>query len=457
LARLVEEVSGNVVPPAHLPFLARAAAERVHATGQCDLAAYVAALARGALAGEWSALLPLVTVNESYFFRTPQHFAALVSGMLPPVLAARAATRTLRVWSAGCARGEEPGTLAIALAELPALAGWEWRILATDVDEEALAAARRGRYGERAVATAPPELRARHFARDGGEHVLADALRAHIDYRVLNLVREPLDPPGAPFDVVFMRNVLIYFRPASQRRVVAAVAASLAADGVLFVGPAETLWQLSDALVPVDLGDCFCYRKAEAGSEEQEAGSGVRGPGSGVGGQGLGIGGQGSGVRDRGAGKREEEAASSARGGSEAAPAPPGTRERLAEAVRRLAANRLAETAALLDEAVAADPADPEAHALEGYVHDLSGRSELAIASFRAALYLDPRLFQARLLLADALRRLGWEERAGAEYRAVLLLLAAGDATALAALAGLPLPDRAAAECRARAALTAGG
>ena len=286
LARLVEEVSGNVVPPAHLPFLEQAAAARVRATGHRDLAAYVASLRRGALAGEWSALLPLVTINESYLYRTPQHFAALERVLLPALMAARADRRRLRLWSAGCARGEEPATLAIVLAETPALAGWDWRILATDVDEVALAAARGGRFGERAVANVPPGHRERHFERQGGEYVLAPALRSRIEYRVLNLVHEPLVAAGGPFDVLFLRNVLIYFRPESQRRVAAAVAQHLAPDGRLFLGPAETLWQLTDALEPVDLGDCFCYRPREAGSgvggqgsgkSKAEAGSGVGG------------------------------------------------------------------------------------------------------------------------------------------------------------------------------------
>ena len=135
-------------------------------------------------------------------------------------------------------------------------------------------------------------------------------------------------------------------------------------------------------------------------------------------------------------------------------PGPLGTRERLAEAVRHLLSDRLADAAALLDQVLAADPSEPEAHALEGFIHDISGRTELAIASFRAALYLDARFFQARLLLADSLRRLGWDDRAAVEYRGVLLRLAAGDAAELAALAALPLPDRASAAQRARAALT---
>ena len=467
LARMVEEVSGNVVPPAHLPFLARAAETRVRATGHRDLAGYVAALRRGALAGEWSALLPLVTINESYFFRTPQHFDALVRTVLPDLLAARAASRRLRFWSAGCARGEEPATLAIVLAEMPAAGGWDWRVLATDVDEEALAAARRGAYTERAVAQVAGPLRDRHFARRGDQLVLSPALRSHIDYRVLNLVREPFADPGGPFDVIFLRNVLIYFRGESQRRVAATIATTLAPDGFLFLGPAETLWQISDDLEPVDLGDCFCYRKRSplsptrwsvASGQWSDPGTKIQPPGA--------LEKQGRRVVPKGA-RRETRAgardlASAAPGRSIPATdhrplttdhAVVGTRERLAEAARHLLDDRLAEAVALLDEALAADPGEPEAHVLEGFIHDVTGRSELAIASFRAALYLDPSLYQARLLLADALRRLAWEERATAEYRAVLARLATGNVRELTALQSLPLPDRSGAGQRARKAL----
>ncbi|MFH1177185.1 MAG: CheR family methyltransferase, partial [Acidobacteriota bacterium] len=276
LARLIEAASGNVITPGHYPFLAQAAARRVRACSLPDLAAYVKALASGALTGEWGSLLPLITINESYFFRTPQHFAALTRDLLGSLLAARHSDRRLGIWSAGCARGEEPGTLAILLAEHPALAGWDWRILATDVDEETLAAARRGLYGARAVAQIPAPLLSRHFTSGGDRFELASALRQRIDFRTLNLMDDPLVAPGAPFDVIMLRNVLIYFRPEAQRRVARAVARNLAADGYLFLGPAETLWQISDELEPVDLGDCFCYRKK--GTEDRGPGSGVRGP-----------------------------------------------------------------------------------------------------------------------------------------------------------------------------------
>jgi len=445
LARMIEEASGNVVPPAHLPFLAQAAGARVRATGQRDLAAYVAALRRGTLDDEWRALLPLVTVNESYFFRTPQQFQALARVVLPDLLAARAAGRRLRLWSAGCARGEEPGTLALVLAELPELAGWDWRILATDVDEEALADARRGIYAERAVAQVAAPLRERHFTGRGEHLVLSETLRARIDYRSLNLVHEPLDVPGGPFDIVFLRNVLIYFRVESQRRVAAAIAARLAPDGVLFLGPAETLWQISAALEPVDLGDCFCYRRSAASTASAAAPPGRASSPAAAGRTAT----------------RARPPARSPRAVAARDPRPPGTgtvgnRERLEQAVRHLLEDRLAEAVELLDSALATDPSEPAAHFLEGFLHDLSGRTELAIASFRAALYLDPALFQARVLLADALRRLGWEERARVEYRAVLARLAGGDCREPAELAALPLPDRAGALRRARAALQAG-
>jgi chemotaxis protein methyltransferase CheR len=448
---MVEDVSGNVVPATYLPFLAQAAEARVRATGHLDLAGYVASLKRGALAGEWSALLPLVTVNESYFFRTPQHFAALSRTLLPRLLAARSGSRRLRVWSAGCARGEEPATLAIVLAETAALVGWDWRVLATDVDEAALAAARRGDYGDRAVAQVPATLRDRYLIRRGELFELAPAVRSHLEYGSFNLVRDPFPDPGGPFDVVFLRNVLIYFRLESQRRVAAAVAATLAPDGCLFVGPAETLWQISDELEPVDLGDCFCYRR----SRPPTPGTGDRAPGS------VGQPRRGGAAPPRPQqrpGQQSQRTEVQGLGLPVPGPRSPvpvvrGTRERLTEAAYHLVSGRVAEAVALLDQALAADPGEPEAHALEGLVHERSGRMELAIASFRAALYLHAGLYQVRLLLADTLRRLGWEERARAEYSAVLARLAGGDARELSTLAALPLPDRSAAARRAHDAL----
>jgi tetratricopeptide (TPR) repeat protein len=107
-----------------------------------------------------------------------------------------------------------------------------------------------------------------------------------------------------------------------------------------------------------------------------------------------------------------------------------------------LATNKLSEAAQLLERTLAADPSDPAAHTLEGFLHDVEGRLEQALASYRAALFLDAGLFQARYLLAETLRRLGHANRAAHEYREVLALLTGGRARALEVLASLPIPDR---------------
>jgi chemotaxis protein methyltransferase CheR len=425
LARLIEGVSGHVVPPGHHPFLAGLAQQRARSHGLPSAEAYVAALERGALPDEWRELLPRITVKESYLFRTPQHFEAISRLIVPALVQRRAATRRLRAWSAGCARGEEPATLAMVLAEHPALAGWDWRITATDIDPEAIAAAQRGVFNERAVAQVPAALRQRYLAPGAGGWQLAANLQQRIEYAVVNLVQEPLHLDAAPFDLILLRNVLIYFHPASQRRVAGAVAALLAADGALFVGPAETLWQLTSTLVPVDAGGCFFYQRQSNAPPTPAAPQPAR----------LAA------ARWRTPAKLPAPPPQLATS-PPAPPAanPPSNPERLHRATAAAAANRLEEAAALVEEALLADPCDPLAHSLEGLLHDLAGRWQLAVASYRAALFLEPQLVQVRLLLAQCLRRLGWQQRGRREVQQALASLAQGGAREVEELTFLGVP-----------------
>ena len=264
LVALVRDVTGNVIPPARFSFLEEVALRRAHSRGFPGLPEYVRALASREIEDEWKSLIALITVKESYFFRAPQQFEGLRIHLLPKLIRARSASRHLRIWSAACARGEEPATLAMLLAEEPTLAGWDWTIVATDVDEEALAGARLGLYGERAVSQVPPALLARWFTRRGKLYELDPSLRARIDYRKLNLAHPPFPLPFPEHDLILLRNVLIYFRRPLQRWVMSQVSQLLAPHGALFLGASETLWQIQDDLEPVDLGSCFCYRHREA-------------------------------------------------------------------------------------------------------------------------------------------------------------------------------------------------
>jgi chemotaxis protein methyltransferase CheR len=462
IAALVEEVSGIVFPHGQLGFLRDLMARRAAQTGLPSFAAYLALLERGQLEDEWRHLLPAITVKESFLFRVPEQFRALREELLPRLAEARGGA-PLRLWSAGCANGEEPATLAVVLAEsgLP-LSGW--RILATDVDERALQVAQAGVFSQRAVSQVPPDLLERWFEHRGDRWILAPELRAQIDFRRVNLVREPFPELGGKFDVILLRNVLIYFRPESQSRVVGAVADSLAADGYLFLGHSESLWQLTDRLGAVDLGGCFVYRHQVPASGAGESArapsprrtSDRRGRDAASIGRPAGTGTEGGRAGERrvsGVGRTTVPK----RGAPVAVPAapPPGgdaTPPTLEAAAAALRSNRVDTAATLVAARLTAAPEDPGAHALQGLVHDLRQDADAAMTSYRAALFLAPGLYQIRLLLADALRRAGWAERARAEYRRVLGELETGGVE-LPALAAFLVPDRTTAAARCRAAL----
>lgn len=472
LAALVTESTGNLVPPPRLAFLAEVAQRRAQALGLATIAEYVRALTAGELPREWQSLVPLITVKESYFFRAPQQFEAIERELLPRLLRARAGSHRLRIWSAACARGEEPATLAMLLAGQPALAGWEWSVLATDLDEEALAGARRGLYGERAVAPVPPALLARWFNRRGKLFELSAELRSRIDYRTLNLAQPPFALPADEYDLVLLRNVLIYFGRPLQSWVMAHVTQLLSRRGALFLGASETLWQIQDELEAVDLGTCYCYRHRRArpgGVQPAPASAPVPTPAPVSRARVPATGDPAPraaaprrtapAVSDSAAATPAAASAASTAAGATAAARDAGATparnalEILLAAAHELAANRPDGARRAVDEALAADPSEPAGHLLDGFLHDLGSRTEEAAASYRAALYLDPSLFQARLLLADCLLRLGQRGRAEHQYREVLAALAAGRWRPVGLFDGLPLPDRERALRRCRQAL----
>jgi chemotaxis protein methyltransferase CheR len=430
LVGLIHDNTGNVIPPARYAFLEEVAQRRARSRGFPSVKDYVNALTANALEGEWESLIPLVTIKESYFFRAPQQFDALREHVLPRLMQARAPSRHLRIWSAACARGEEPASLAMLLDGEPGLVGWDWTILATDVDEAALAGARLGLYGDRAVNQVPPQLLERYFRRRGKLFELDPELRSRILYRSLNLAHVPYSLPFAECDLVLLRNVLIYFRRPLQRKVISQVGRLLSPQGFLFLGASETLWQIQDDLEAVDLGSCFCYRHRTGPPPAAPEPVPIR--------------------------KRPAVPVVPARATRpeppppmpvpEPAPspvaAPFGIPELLARAARDLAANRIDDAARTIEQVLEADPSDPEAYALEGFLHDLSGRADDATASYRAALYLAPALFQVRVLLADSLLRLGHRDLARHQYREALASLESGRERALDIFADLPLPDR---------------
>lgn len=202
---------------------------RMIAAGVPTLGAYAALLR--ADRREAARLLERLTLKVSRLWRNPAAVSA-VAGALSGRSAARA-------WSAGCARGEEAYTLGMLLAD--ASGGRPWSVLGTDVDAEALAEARRGRYGAEALADVPEEVARRHLEPPGldGRRAVRPAVRAGVAFEVHDLVGAEVPPSAEGYDLVACRNVLIYLEAPARRRVEELLAAALAPAGLLWLGEAE--------------------------------------------------------------------------------------------------------------------------------------------------------------------------------------------------------------------------
>uniref|UniRef100_UPI001F56C8E8 CheR family methyltransferase n=1 Tax=Anaeromyxobacter sp. SG64 TaxID=2925409 RepID=UPI001F56C8E8 len=225
-----------------LDLLAQVAGERAEATGVRSIDAYVARLSTDASGDEVRALAERLTVGETYFFRNTNDMEAFTGAVLPDRVSRRGVDRRLRLLSAGCASGEEPYTLAMLVRATPQLASWDVRVHGIDVNPAAIARAREARYSAWSLRQTSPALRARFFRPEGRDFRVVDDVRALVTFEERNLVDE--DPelwaPGS-WDVVFCRNVVMYFSPEVFRRVVARIAGALVPGGYLFLGHAETL------------------------------------------------------------------------------------------------------------------------------------------------------------------------------------------------------------------------
>lgn len=204
-----------------------------------------------------------MTTNETSFLRDRHPFAAFCDEVVPKLIAAREGTRRLYVWSAACSTGQEPYTLAMLLADrFPQLADWDVRILATDLSPRVLAQAKAGRYSQVEVNRGlPAKMMVKHFTRDGTDWVVKDDIKARVTFRQLNLI-EPWQGVH-DMDVVFMRNVLIYFDPETKAVVLNRARKHMRDDAWLFLGAAETTLGLCDRFERVTLGETSCYRTKE--------------------------------------------------------------------------------------------------------------------------------------------------------------------------------------------------
>lgn len=239
-------VEGRLLP------LARAAAA-------ADVDTYVRGVRAAGRPEHLEPIVDALTTNETSWFRDAQPFRALVDHIVPELTSRRSIMPdpTLRIWSAACSSGQEPYSIAMALADV--LPASRVRILATDLSGEILDRAKRARYNQLEVNRGlPAPMLVRHFTRVGAEWEVAPALRAQVSFARHNLLESV--PVGGPFDVVFLRNVLIYFDLATKQEVLRRVQRALRPGGYLLLGAAETTMGIDDTWERVPVGRGAVYR-----------------------------------------------------------------------------------------------------------------------------------------------------------------------------------------------------
>jgi len=192
-----------------------------------------------------------MTTNESFFFRDIKPFDQFKNLVLPYLLTARAQAKSIRIWSAACSSGQEPYSLAMLLSEqAEKLRGWRIEIIATDLSNDILDKAKAGFYTQFEVQRGLPiQLLMKYFQQQGDRWQINPALKKMIDYRPFNLLDEPT--ALGRFDVIFCRNVLIYFDQPTKSVVLDRLARQMAPDAFLYLGGAETVLGLSTKLQPV--------------------------------------------------------------------------------------------------------------------------------------------------------------------------------------------------------------
>jgi chemotaxis protein methyltransferase CheR len=350
LERLVEQACGVALAPGVRHTVADAL-ER--AARDCGLPAE--AMLRRLRAGDPACLAALVeqaVVGETYFLRHPEQLEGLLRHALVPA----PADRPLLIWSAGCATGEEPYSVAMLLLEAGRGRAAD-RILATDVSARALAAAREGLYGEWSLRRLGPARRERFFERAGRRLAVSAAVRQPVEFRAHNLVHDP--PPGLGFDVILCRNVLIYFTPERALEVLERLAGALAPGGWLLLGPVEAPLAAPLGLEQVEVPGAALLRKGTGAPARRTCPAAI--------------------------------------------PAPPPAFADARDAARRgdiASAERLAAEVAWRDRC-------PEAWLLLAVTAEARGDDAAALAAVRRALTLEPGLAQAHAALVPLYQRLG--------------------------------------------------
>jgi chemotaxis protein methyltransferase CheR len=254
--------TGMIFTEAKRYYVERRVVERMVATAAGSFEAYYSRL-RGDVRGEIEQFINAFTVNETYFYREEHQLACLTSDLLAARVRTNARGAQIRIWSVPCSTGEEPYSIAIWLLEnWPLVDQHDIEIVGTDIDTGAVELARAGRYGKRAFMRLPPHLLAKYFApAEADTWRIIDDLRQSVHFTTANIVDRAQTRPHGQFDVIFCRNVLIYFDDTSRRIAAENLYENLLPGGFICLGHTESMSRISPLFEVAKFADAIVYQR----------------------------------------------------------------------------------------------------------------------------------------------------------------------------------------------------
>ena len=236
--------------------------DRIEATGSADFHSYFVMLRFQASGEEVQQLTNLMTVNETYFLREEYQFQCLVDSILPEIVSQKKDQSTIRIWCIPSSSGEEPYTIALYLMERwPDINKWDVEIVSSDIDTNILIKARIGRFSARSVQHMPTPWLAKYFTRHGDEYQICEDLRQAVEFTRVNLANPADTRPYRNFDVIFCRNLLIYFDDVSRKLAAETFFDALKPGGIICLGHSESMSRISSLYKVRKFPQAIVYQK----------------------------------------------------------------------------------------------------------------------------------------------------------------------------------------------------
>jgi chemotaxis protein methyltransferase CheR len=266
LSEFLYRRTGMVFNESKRYYVQRRVSDRMEATESTSFASYFARL-RSDIAGEVEQFVNAFTVNETYFYREEHQIQCLTNNLLAERIRRRARSETIRIWSVPCSTGEEPYSIALWLLEnWRQVDAFDIEIVGSDIDTRVLQAAAAGVFGKRALMRLPADLVGRYFEElEDEQWRILDDIRSSVRFTTVNLVEPGETRPHGQFDVIFCRNVLIYFDDASRRVAAENLYENLSPGGFICLGHSESMSRISPLFEVRRFDDAIVYQRPEAG------------------------------------------------------------------------------------------------------------------------------------------------------------------------------------------------